>query len=539
VSVTFSDPSLVQVEQQEQDWLLTSLKAFQTEETLTVEFEDGETLVIPVTDADTVLEFNNIPDMKVSGSWENSRGLISAQPNVILYDSDKNWLDNFSCSIKLPADLHIESPLYWFEISDTEDIAIDEVNWLRQRADYTNNDYSAIWLPKKAKDSDFLNPSISITLYSTQLSFKNNYGIIRQKTEFVMPGDTALRPVEIYINGLSDTPAESGEFWFPNRSDNGTLKTSDIASIEPDDDYYAKRSDATKEADVTISSDGKTYQIWLNTKYHVEFEPNGGTGAMNTQTFIYGESQNLVKNVYHKERTITYDFNDGTTSQKDVSYSYEFNGWATTENGEKVYDDEAGVKDLTSEAGATVPLYAVWTIPEEKESMPTPNTRKGSSGSDVTYRFLGWYTAKTGGEKVEDPYALTEDATLYAHWEALSTLTINKIVDDQCAANLNQIFLFEITKEGDPDFRMTVMVEGSGERTIYDVPVGTYYVRENCNWSWLYDQGGNVVQTVEVTDKVDKPVDFQETLDNVVSVPWLVDFTPVTELFAGGKENAN
>ena len=50
-SAEFSNPELVSVEQVEGDWKLTSLKPFQSEETLTVEMKSGATYVVKVTDA--------------------------------------------------------------------------------------------------------------------------------------------------------------------------------------------------------------------------------------------------------------------------------------------------------------------------------------------------------------------------------------------------------------------------------------------------------------------------------------------------------
>ena len=50
VNVTFTDYSLISVEQIEGDWLLTSLKAFNTEEYLTITMKDGYEYVINVTD---------------------------------------------------------------------------------------------------------------------------------------------------------------------------------------------------------------------------------------------------------------------------------------------------------------------------------------------------------------------------------------------------------------------------------------------------------------------------------------------------------
>lgn len=52
-AVSFSDPSLLEITALEGDWQLTSLSPFETNETLTVTFADGETISIDVTDAIT------------------------------------------------------------------------------------------------------------------------------------------------------------------------------------------------------------------------------------------------------------------------------------------------------------------------------------------------------------------------------------------------------------------------------------------------------------------------------------------------------
>ncbi len=55
----------------------------------------------------------------------------------------------------------------------------------------------------------------------------------------------------------------------------------------------------------------------------------------------------------------------------------------------------------------TLKLYAKW-IPQEV-TLPTP-TKEG-------YTFKGWYTSADGGEKVENTFTPTSNATYYAHWE--------------------------------------------------------------------------------------------------------------------------
>ncbi|WP_295795403.1 leucine-rich repeat protein [uncultured Treponema sp.] len=71
--------------------------------------------------------------------------------------------------------------------------------------------------------------------------------------------------------------------------------------------------------------------------YTVTFDPNGGTGTMNPQIFVYGEPQKLSPNKF------TMDGRD-------------FLGWAKTSGGNIAYDDSS---EYTIGA-ADVTLYAVW-----------------------------------------------------------------------------------------------------------------------------------------------------------------------------------
>ena len=78
--------------------------------------------------------------------------------------------------------------------------------------------------------------------------------------------------------------------------------------------------------------------------YTVKFNANGGSGTMADQTFTYdADAQALTANTFTKE-------------------GYMFVGWTLTEDGEKVYEDEEAVKNLTAEANGTVELFAVWEL---------------------------------------------------------------------------------------------------------------------------------------------------------------------------------
>ena len=56
--VTFTNDALLKIEKQDGDWLLTSLKAFSSEETLTILMADGSKFLIVVTDAQNALTIN-------------------------------------------------------------------------------------------------------------------------------------------------------------------------------------------------------------------------------------------------------------------------------------------------------------------------------------------------------------------------------------------------------------------------------------------------------------------------------------------------
>lgn len=78
-----------------------------------------------------------------------------------------------------------------------------------------------------------------------------------------------------------------------------------------------------------------------------------------------------------------------------------------------IYPDGATLNFPASE-GETVTLLNQWGMPG-KVTLPTPPTRD-------CYKFLGWYTASSGGTKAGnggDIYQpTTQDTKLYAHWQA-------------------------------------------------------------------------------------------------------------------------
>jgi hypothetical protein len=378
-------------------------------------------------------------------------------------------------------------------------------------------------------------PSLSIVRHSTSL-FGDKYGDIRQKSEFVMSDKKEERTVDIHING-DKVPTESATFLFPNRE--GGMSESDIASIVPKEGCYVKRSEVTGESDVTIE-DG-VYHIWLYTMYQVAFDANGGYykgDPMENQSFIYGVAQTLNPNIYKKAYTITYHFEEGavtTPGNGDTETVYfDFGGWQVS-GSNTVLPNMASVDPaLTEEAGATVTLSAIWYLPPENAKVILPSATHSEDGSGNKYRFKGWYLKDgTRVGTAGDSYIVKSNVDLYARWETLTTLTIQKEVTDWNSEDANQVFVFTVkANDDDSDLKMTVTVHGNGKTVIHDVPVGNYTVTEDVDWSWQYPGGSNTSLTKSVTaDSSQNLVTFTDKKN--YSGSWLVGFSKAVECIFG------
>ena len=169
--------------------------------------------------------------------------------------------------------------------------------------------------------------------------------------------------------------------------------------------------------DTKVTSDVTLYAKWIEAK-RVNLVVNGGTLPSGTPAYI---------NVYHGGQ-----YNLPTTTWTGCT----FQGWYTQENGgTKVsYGDKVPAVDSIPST-----LYAQW-IPMDVTVTFDPNGSPNHQASTRTYKvgskygiglgalnwsgykFMGWYTQPTGGEKIEATTVVTVKSsndltiTLYAHW---------------------------------------------------------------------------------------------------------------------------
>ncbi len=214
-----------------------------------------------------------------------------------------------------------------------------------------------------------------------------------------------------------------------------------LSSTEPTRNGYKFLGWATsKTGNVKFESGDKytddknitLYAVWEEIKtYTIKYNANGGTGAPSSQTKTHGESIKV-------------------SAQKPTRSGYEFDGWATSANGNVEYNPS---ENYTKDSDIT--LYAVW------KPLTYKVTYNANGGTDAPaaqakihneklyitddtperdgYSFIGWATTKTGSVsyKAGQQYTSDKDITLYAVWKA-NTYTISYNANGGSGAPKNQ-----------------------------------------------------------------------------------------------------
>lgn len=171
------------------------------------------------------------------------------------------------------------------------------------------------------------------------------------------------------------------------------------------------------EAETTV------HAKWQANKYVVRFDRNAtdATGSMGDQSFEYDVEQNLTANAFKRP-------------------GWTFDGWNTKPDGKgTAYQDRQAVKNLTSEDGGTVTLYAQWKHApvnlrfDANKGEGEHDPVKGLAYEDIQvpddvnesfsragYLLAGWNTKPDGKGKTyhegDQVRMGATDTTLYAVW---------------------------------------------------------------------------------------------------------------------------
>lgn len=165
------------------------------------------------------------------------------------------------------------------------------------------------------------------------------------------------------------------------------------ASIESPESgvTYAKNGNFASIS-MTVTQDTTIKVVGVANTYTVAFDANGGSGnKMSSQSMTYDVAQELTANTYSKA-------------------NYNFAGWATSADGTCEHPDRESVKNLATDNGVTVILYAVWTAKEVINKFDDTNAAQSHTydGSQKTYKLTSdiegfKITYKQGETEFENP----------------------------------------------------------------------------------------------------------------------------------------
>ena len=176
--------------------------------------------------------------------------------------------------------------------------------------------------------------------------------------------------------------------------------------------WYTAKSGGTKvdgETKVSSASNHTLYAQWSAGKVTVSFDANGGSVSSTSIQVTYGSSYGTLP----------------TPSRS----GYNFTGWYTAKSGGTKVDGSTKVSNTSNHT-----LYAQWSVNSVTVTLDANGgsvsprsvtvTYDGTYGTLPTpsrsgYNFTGWYTAKSGGTKVNGNSTVSDASnhTLYAHWE--------------------------------------------------------------------------------------------------------------------------
>ena len=206
--------------------------------------------------------------------------------------------------------------------------------------------------------------------------------------------------------------ATSGSFYFGTVVISGTktaTRTTPTFTIE--------------DKTISLSEAANLYDMSTN----LTINKGGSTGAI---TYSCSDGNvDVDGNTFYTETAGTYTIN--ATMAADATYCEATTSFTIT------VSDDTPVITVTYDANGGTVSPASGSYTKTPLTLPTPTI-------DGCYTFDGWYTAKTGGTKVESPYTPTTNTTLYAHWVE-STATYMAMVTQPDAATNCKV---KISKDG-------------------------------------------------------------------------------------------
>ncbi len=293
------------------------------------------------------------------------------------------------------------------EAADTEvkpQIVIDDSK-VHKQVQSGSDIRSTTYTPGRSDDKSTAKYTITNLTNGQRIQFSTEQNKLSEL--YIVPFTTSL---EVPAN-TTCTVTQTFKFYGGHQSTNNNLA---VAAAS----FQLLNLNGTTASDMTVTARTKKYKDYSSSKGTVFFGGSryGKSGTVDGDSITVRQFEMTSKS----DKVLTLEYKNDTNTKKTISYNFAF--WGSTQYaatypnrfliGFDILYDQVTTEKVTFNAnGGTVsPASQTVTFGSAYGTLPTPS-RKG-------YQFDGWYTAKTGGTKVDEDTIVTTFGghTLYAHW---------------------------------------------------------------------------------------------------------------------------
>lgn len=345
--------------------------------------------------------------------------------------------------------------------------------------------------PNAGEDAD----NISLTM-PVNMAFAEKYGVngatfkanylntaLTATYEFVGLGNN-VQPVEVTFRSGA-TPSYEGLAGYVRKYGG---ENAAIISISPAQEPSENSITYTVTCEIDESKQA----------YTLSFDTNGGNEEIRSQRYLEGS---VIMQPTEPTRA-----------------GYAFDGWYADKDLTAVFDFDAGMpaQDTTVYAKWAPKTYTVTFVTTTGTAPASIQVSYNSTYgtlpvlTDNNMRFMGWFTAATGGEQVtaETLFTSTENQKLYAQWEAKIEILDNWITITPRTENYD---------ETEPGFPVTITVDApDADLSAEDFTVTYLWEKEDSKWTEdvPVNAGGYLVKVSRAAD--DKYLAFEMTTSQAV-----------------------
>jgi uncharacterized repeat protein (TIGR02543 family) len=249
--------------------------------------------------------------------------------------------------------------------------------------------------------------------------------------------------------------------------------------------FTAKTGGEEVTTSTVFSADATIYARWTLITYTITFNANNGTVTPAFGTTGEGGMLALLPTP--------------------TKMGYVFDGWFTATVG-----GTAVIGSTVFSGNATI--YAQWTLItytvtfDADDGTVTPASGETVEGYTLAslpvpakagYVFIGWFTAKTGGEPITTSTVFSADATIYARWTMTSSvLTPDRVIPQPKANEEATVIVPSVVLAGEFTAGPNPVLKQSGIVNFF-----RQGKRVSNSELRIYDVSGNVINKVKINDK--------------------------------------